>query len=287
MPIIELKDVTYFYDGTNNLESRAIKNVSVSVKKGEYIGIIGHTGSGKSTLIKHLNCILKPTYGKVYIDGVDIWKDKKNLSRTRKKVGLVFQYPEYQLFEETIEKDIAFGPKNLGLSKKEVERRVIRAAQMVEIDKNLLCKSPFEISGGEKRRVAIAGILAMEPEILVLDEPAAGLDPVGKGKILKIIDNYHKYEKRTVIHVTHSMEDIAKYADKILIMNDGELVSYDSVDNTFKDVDMLQSIGLDIPQITKVLFKLRQKGFNIPANIYTVEDAVDIVKDILIKKEKR
>lgn len=287
MPIIELKNVTYVYNGADGLEGRAINNVSISVEKGEYIGIIGHTGSGKSTLIKHLNCILKPTYGKVYIDGVDIWKDKKNLSRTRKKVGLVFQYPEYQLFEETIEKDIAFGPKNLGLSKQEVERRVIRAAQMVDIDKNLLCKSPFEISGGEKRRVAIAGILAMEPEILVLDEPAAGLDPIGKEKMLKIIDNYHKYEKRTVIHVTHSMEDIAKYADKILIMNDGELVSYDSVDNTFKDVNMLKNIGLDIPQITKVLFKLRQKGFDIPSNIYTVEDAVDVVKNILMEKEKR
>ena len=287
MPIIELKDVTYVYDGTDNLKSRAIKNVSISVEKGEYIGIIGHTGSGKSTLIQHLNCILKPTYGKVYIDGVDIWEDKKNLAKTRKKVGLVFQYPEYQLFEETVEKDIAFGPKNLGLSTQEIEKRVMKAAQMVEIDQDLLLKSPFEISGGEKRRAAIAGILAMEPEILVLDEPAAGLDPVGKEKILKIIDNFHKYEKRTVIHVTHSMEDIAKYADKILIMNDGEVVSYDSVDNTFKDVDMLQNMGLDIPQITKVLFKLRQKGFNIPSNIYTVEDAVNVVKNILIEKEKR
>ncbi len=287
MPIIELKDVTYVYDGTDNLKSRAIKNVSISVEKGEYIGIIGHTGSGKSTLIQHLNCILKPTYGKVYIDGVDIWEDKKNLAKTRKKVGLVFQYPEYQLFEETVEKDIAFGPKNLGLSTQEIEKRVMKAAQMVEIDQDLLLKSPFEISGGEKRRAAIAGILAMEPEILVLDEPAAGLDPLGKEKILKIIDNFHKYEKRTVIHVTHSMEDIAKYADKILIMNDGEVVSYDSVDNTFKDVDMLQNMGLDIPQITKVLFKLRQKGFNIPSNIYTVEDAVNVVKNILIEKEKR
>ena len=287
MPIIELKDVTYFYDGTNNLESRAIRNVSFAVEKGEYIGVIGHTGSGKSTLIKHLNCILRPTYGKVYIDGVDVWSDKKVLSKIRRKVGLVFQYPEYQLFEETIEKDIAFGPKNLGLNKEEVERRVMRAAQMVEIDRNLLFKSPFEISGGEKRRVAIAGILAMEPDILVLDEPAAGLDPIGKEKILKIIEHYHKYEKRTVIHVTHSMEDIAKYADKILIMNSGEVVSYDSVDNTFKDVDMLKNIGLDIPQITKVFFKLRKKGFNIPSNIYTVEDAVDIVKNILIEKERQ
>lgn len=287
MPIIELKDVTYVYDGTDNLKSRAIKNVSISVEEGEYIGIIGHTGSGKSTLIQHLNCILKPTYGKVYIDDVDIWEDKKNLAKTRRKVGLVFQYPEYQLFEETVEKDIAFGPKNLGLSTQEIEKRVMKAAQMVEIDQDLLLKSPFEISGGEKRRAAIAGILAMEPEILVLDEPAAGLDPVGKEKILTIIDNFHKYEKRTVIHVTHSMEDIAKYADKILIMNDGEVVSYDSVDNTFKDVDMLQNMGLDIPQITKVLFKLRQKGFNIPSNIYTVEDAVNVVKNILIEKEKR
>lgn len=287
MPIIELKDVTYVYDGTDNLKSRAIKNVSISIEEGEYIGIIGHTGSGKSTLIQHLNCILKPTYGKVYIDGVDIWEDKKNLAKTRRKVGLVFQYPEYQLFEETVEKDIAFGPKNLGLSTQEIEKRVMKAAQMVEIDQDLLLKSPFEISGGEKRRAAIAGILAMEPEILVLDEPAAGLDPVGKEKILTIIDNFHKYEKRTVIHVTHSMEDIAKYADKILIMNDGEVVSYDSVDNTFKDVDMLQNMGLDIPQITKVLFKLRQKGFNIPSNIYTVEDAVNVVKNILIEKEKR
>lgn len=287
MPIIELKDVTYFYDGTNNLESRAIRNVSFSVEKGEYIGVIGHTGSGKSTLIKHLNCILRPTYGKVYIDGVDVWSDKKALSKIRRKVGLVFQYPEYQLFEETIEKDIAFGPKNLGLNKEEVERRVVRAAQMVDIDRNLLFKSPFEISGGEKRRVAIAGILAMEPDILVLDEPAAGLDPIGKEKILKIIEHYHKYEKRTVIHVTHSMEDIAKYADKILIMNSGEVVSYDSVDSTFKDVDVLKNIGLDIPQITKVFFKLRKKGFNIPSNIYTVEDAVDIVKNILIEKERQ
>ncbi len=287
MPIIELKDVTYFYDGTNSLESRAIRNVSFSVEKGEYVGVIGHTGSGKSTLIKHLNCILRPTYGKVYIDGVDVWSDKKVLSKIRRKVGLVFQYPEYQLFEETVEKDIAFGPKNLGLNKEEIERRIIRAAQMVEIDRNLLFKSPFEISGGEKRRVAIAGILAMEPDILVLDEPAAGLDPIGKEKILKIIEHYHKYEKRTVIHVTHSMEDIAKYADKILIMNSGEVVSYDSVDNTFKDVDVLKNIGLDIPQITKVFFKLRKKGFNIPSNIYTVEDAVDIVKNILIEKERQ
>lgn len=287
MPIIELKDVTYFYDGTNNLESRAIRNVSFSVEKGEYVGVIGHTGSGKSTLIKHLNCILRPTYGKVYIDGVDVWANKKALSKIRRKVGLVFQYPEYQLFEETVEKDIAFGPKNLGLSKEETERRVVRAAQMVDIDRNLLFKSPFEISGGEKRRVAIAGILAMEPDILVLDEPAAGLDPIGKEKILKIIEHYHKYEKRTVIHVTHSMEDIAKYADKILIMNSGEVVSYDSVENTFKDVDVLKNIGLDIPQITKVFFKLRKKGFNIPSNIYTVEDAVDIVKNILIEKERQ
>lgn len=287
MPVIQLKDVSYVYDGTNNLESRAIRNVSVSIKAGEYIGIIGHTGSGKSTLIKHLNCILKPTSGKVYIDGVDVWKDRKILSDVRKKVGVVFQYPEYQLFEETVEKDIAFGPKNLGLSKEEIKKRVMRAAQMVEIDRDLLFKSPFEISGGEKRRVAIAGILAMEPDILVLDEPAAGLDPIGKEKILKIIEHYHKYEKRTVIHVTHSMEDIAKYADKILIMNSGEVVSYDSVDNTFKDVNMLKNIGLDIPQITKVFFKLRQKGFNIFSNVYTVEDAVDVVKNILIEKEKQ
>ena len=287
MSIIELRDVTYIYDGTDKLESRAIRNVSISVEKGEYIGIIGHTGSGKSTLIKHLNCILKPTYGKVYIDGVDVWKDKKNLSKIRRKVGVVFQYPEYQLFEETVENDIAFGPKNLGLSKEDIEKRVIRASKMVEIGGDLLFKSPFEISGGEKRRVAIAGILAMEPDVLVLDEPAAGLDPIGKEKILKIIEHYHKYEKRTVIHVTHSMEDVAKYADKILIMNSGEVVSYDSVYNTFRDVDMLKNIGLDIPQITKVFFKLKQKGFNIPSNIYTVEDAVDIVKNILIEKGKK
>lgn len=287
MPIIELKDVTYVYDGTDNFESGAIRNVSISVEEGQYIGIIGHTGSGKSTLIKHLNCILKPTYGKVYIDGVDVWKEKKNLSKIRRKVGVVFQYPEYQLFEETVEKDIAFGPKNLGLSKDEIKRRVMRVVQMVDLDGNLLSKSPFEISGGEKRRVAIAGILAMEPDILVLDEPAAGLDPIGKEKILKIIEHYHKYEKGTVIHVTHSMEDIAKYADKILIMNNGEVASDDSVDNTFKDVDMLKHIGLDIPQITKVFFKLRQKGFNIPSNIYTVEDAVDVVKNILVEKEKQ
>ena len=286
MAIIELKNVSHTYGKSKTTQNEAIRDISLKIDEGEYVGVIGHTGSGKSTLIKHLNCILKPTCGEIYIDGADVWKDKVALSKIRQKVGLVFQYPEYQLFEETVEKDIAFGPRNLGLSADKVAARVARAIKMVDLSKRLLKKSPFELSGGEKRRVAIAGILAMQPKILVLDEPTVGLDPFGKEKILKIIKYYHTNENRTILHVTHNMEDIARYADKILIMNDGKIQSFDSVENTFRQTSMLRSVGLDVPKIYEVFLKLREKGFDLPQNVYTIEQALEVMKNILERKVK-
>ncbi len=284
LAIIELENVSYAYDKSKSAQNEAISDISFKIEEGEYVGIIGHTGSGKSTLIKHLNCILKPTGGKIYIDGVDVWKDKTTVARNRQNVGLVFQYPEYQLFEETVEKDIAFGPKNLGLGPDEVRFRVSRAIKMVGLSSDLLRKNPFELSGGEKRRVAIAGVLAMNPKILVLDEPTVGLDPAGKEKILNIIKYYHRDENRTIVHVTHNMEDIARYADKVLIMNDGKILSFDSVEETFKRVSMLRSVGLDVPKIYEVFLKLKDKGFDVPLNVYTIQRALEVVKNIVERK---
>ena len=286
MAIIELENVSYAYDKSKSAQNEAIDDISFKIEEGEYVGVIGHTGSGKSTLIKHLNCILKPTGGKIQIDGVDVWRDKATVARNRQNVGLVFQYPEYQLFEETVEKDIAFGPKNLGLSADEVRFRVARAIKMVGLSSSLLGKNPFELSGGEKRRVAIAGILAMDPKILVLDEPTVGLDPAGKEKILNIIKYYNRDENRTIVHVTHSMEDIARYADKILIMNQGKILSFDSVEETFKRVLMLRSVGLDVPKIYEVFLKLKDTGFDVPLNVYSVRKALEVVKNAVEMRAK-
>lgn len=271
--VIETKNLTYVYSKGTNSEVAAIRDVSAVIEKGELVGIIGHTGSGKSTLIEHFNGILKATSGVVLLDGKDIWEDKTKIRSVRFKVGVCFQYPEYQLFEETVYKDIAFGPKNMGLSEEEINKRVRKVLSYVGLDEGKLEQSPFDLSGGEKRRVAVAGIMAMEPEVLVLDEPAAGLDPRGRKAILSMIQNYQQSTGCTVIIVSHSMEDIASIATKILVMNDSRLAFCGSVDEVFSRADELCDMGLDIPQMTKLFLKLKQQGFNVSTNIYTVEKA--------------
>lgn len=250
--------------------------MSIGIEDGDYVGIIGHTGSGKSTLISHFNAILKPTSGRVYVDGEDLWQENKlKRIQTRFKVGLVFQYPEYQLFEDTVYNDIAFGPKNMGLSDKDIEQRVMMATEFVGLDKKYLEKSPFDLSGGQKRRVAIAGVMAMSPKVLVLDEPAAGLDPRGRDEILARIREYHQETKSTVLLVSHSMEDIAKNANSIIVMNRAECMMHASVKEVFEKAEELEKIGLDIPQITKVFISLNKLGYKVSPDIYTVEDARD------------
>ena len=271
MAIIKTENLTHLYSVGTPFEKAAIKDVNIEIEKGEFVGVIGHTGSGKSTLIQHLNGLLKPTSGKIYIDGQDIWQDKSKLREIRFKVGLVFQYPEYQLFEETVYKDIAFGPKNMGLSEEEIDRRIRETAELVGIDDSILEKSPFELSGGQMRRVAIAGVMAMEPEILILDEPTAGLDPEGRNTILGQIELYHRNTGRTVLLVSHSMEDIAKYASKILVMNAG--VYYDDANKVFRMADEISKMGLAVPQIARVANNLREKGYDICEDVYTVEQA--------------
>ena len=256
----------------------AISDISFCAEKGEFIGLIGHSGSGKSTLIQHLNGLLKPTGGSVCIDGENLNDKNVKMKNIRFKVGLVFQYPEAQLFEETVYKDIAFGPSNMGLSKEETDLRVHEAATLVGIKEELLSKSPFELSGGQKRRVAIAGVVAMKPEILILDEPTAGLDPRGRNSILKRIGELHKATGMTVILVSHSMEDIANNVNRILVMNKGKLVMDGSREEIFSHVDYLNEIGLDVPQVTTVVNKLIKKGVKIPGNIYTVEKACEEIK---------
>ena len=253
--------------------------MSFSVERGEFIGIIGHTGSGKSTLMQHLNGLLKPTSGKILLDGKDIWQDKKTTRQSRFRVGLVFQYPEYQLFEETVYKDIAFGPKNMGLDEKEVDRRVREAAGFVGITEAQLEVSPFDLSGGQKRRVAIAGVIAMEPEILILDEPTAGLDPVGREDILKNIEAYRKAKNATIMMVSHSMNDVARLTDRLLVMRDASLAMDDTPDEVFKRADELLEMGLDIPELTRVFLKLRQLGLDVQP-IYTMQQAIDALRSL-------
>lgn len=277
MDLLRTENLSHVYSKGTPFEMAAIKNINVSFRQNEFIGIIGHTGSGKSTLIQHFNGILKPDEGKVFLDNKDIWEKPKEIRKVRFKVGLCFQYPEYQLFEETIQKDIAFGPKNMGLSENEIELRVQKAAQALGIKKTLLQKSPFDISGGEKRRAAIAGVIAMEPKILILDEPTAGLDPHGRDMVLDYIKQYQKEYRTTVIIVSHSMEDIAKLADRILVMNKAEIAMFGDADEIFSRSDELLKIGLDIPQITKVFIGLKNKGADVPTNIYTVERARDYI----------
>ncbi len=275
MSILEVKNLTHTYDGNTPFMHDAVKNVSFSIEKGEVIGIIGHTGSGKSTLVQHLNGLLKATDGEILLDGENIWENKKNIRAIRSRVGLVFQYPEYQLFEDTVYKDIAFGPKNMGLSDDEIAFRIDEICNLVGINKDYLEKSPFDLSGGEKRRVAIAGVMAMKPEIIIFDEPVAGLDPQGRANIIKMIDDYSKKYNATVLIISHNMEDMALIADKLIVMNKGELALFDTTENVFRQHDFLTSIGLNVPMVTQVMLALKEKGINIPDNIFTINQAVD------------
>lgn len=273
MPI-EVRHLTHTYSQGSAFQATAIMDVNLTIQDGEFIGVIGHTGSGKSTLVQHLNGLLTPTSGQVLIDGEDMNQKGVDRRRIRQKVGLVFQYPEYQLFEETIAKDIAFGPKNLGLSPEEVDRRVRRAMEWVHLDYDRYAqRSPFELSGGQMRRVAIAGVLAMDPKVLILDEPTAGLDPRGRDTILGEIREYHEERKNTVLLVSHSMEDIAQYAKKVLVIAEGKPAMYDTVENIFSRVEELTAMGLAVPQISRVFAGLRAAGYQVPGNIYTVEGA--------------
>lgn len=280
LAIIKTENLTHIYSPDTPFEKAAINGLNIEIEEGKFVGIMGHTGSGKSTFIQHLNGLLKPTSGKIYIDGEDIWKDKQTLRQTRFKVGLVFQYPEYQLFEETVYKDIAFGPKNMGLSEDEIDSRVREAAGLVGIDEKMLKKSPFDLSGGQKRRAAIAGVMAMKPKILILDEPTAGLDPYGRDKILEEIDSYHEQTKSTVLLVSHSMEDIAKHAEQILVMNKSEVFCFGETADVFKRAEEIEKIGLDIPQISKIAARLRENGVDI-GDVYTVNDAAERIIRLL------
>ena len=283
--ILETRGLTHVYGAGTPFERVALDHVDLKIEKGEILGVIGHTGSGKSTLIQHLNGLLQPSEGEVLLDGKSIWDAKGKCSReTRFRVGLVFQYPEYQLFEETCYKDIAFGPKNMGLDEAEIDRRVHEAADFVGLDPALLERSPFELSGGQKRRVAVAGVMAMKPRILVLDEPAAGLDPEGRDEILSEVKEYHKKTGTTVLLVSHSMEDIAKYADRVLVMSNKKIAMYDTVENVFARAPELLALGLSVPQVTKIFLKLREMGVDVPADVYTVPYAV---KMILEAKKRR
>lgn len=283
--VLETKDLTYIYSKGTNYEMAAIKNINLSIEKGELVGIIGHTGSGKSTLVQHFNGILKSTSGTVLLDGKDIWEDKSKIRNVRFKVGVCFQYPEYQLFEETVYKDISFGPKNMGLDEKEIDRKVRQVCEFVGIDESYFEKSPFDLSGGEKRRVAIAGVMAMEPEVLVLDEPCAGLDPKGRNVILDLIRDYRKKTGSTVLVVSHSMEDISKIATKILVMNDSKLAFYDTVENVFSHSDELKEMGLNIPELTKLFLKLKNKGYDVRTDIYTLEQAKEELLGLIERRK--
>lgn len=273
MAILETQNLTYKYSVGTPFEKVAIEDISISVEKGDFIGIIGHTGSGKSTLVQHLNGLLKPTSGTILLDGKDIHSDKNFTRQARFKVGLCFQYPEYQLFENTVYEDIAFGPKNMRLSKEEIKERVLRAAEFVGVRNDMLQKSPFDLSGGEKRRVAIAGVMAMQPEILILDEPSAGLDPKGRKVISEMIEQYRKNTGSTVIVVSHSMEDVAESADKVLVMNKGKVEYFASVDEVFSNAEHLVEIGLNVPEITKVFLALKKQGYDVRTDIYSVSEA--------------
>ena len=276
-PILEVKNIDYIYSIGTPFEHKALDNISFSVEPGEFIGIIGHTGSGKSTLMQQLNGLLKPTSGEILLDGVDIWSDKKLTRQARFRVGLVFQYPEYQLFEETVYRDIAFGPKNMGLSETEIDRRVREAAGFVGLTPAQLEVSPFDLSGGQKRRVAIAGVIAMEPEVLILDEPTAGLDPVGRAEILGNIEAYRRAKNATIMMVSHSMEDVARLTDRLLVMNGSKLAMDGTPAQVFTHAGELVSMGLNIPQVTQVFLHLREKGLDV-ANVYTIEQAVSEIK---------
>lgn len=286
MAVLEVRDLSHCYGAKTQMQVYAVKNVSLRVEAGELLGVIGHTGSGKSTLIQHFNGLLKPSGGEVLLDGENIFRDKQTTRAARFRVGMCFQYPEYQLFEETVFKDIAFGPRNMGLSDDEIERRVFRAAQFVGLSEALLRKSPFDLSGGEKRRAAIAGVMAMEPEILVLDEPTAGLDPKGRDTILNLIADYRRETGSTVILVSHSMDDVARLATKALVMNRGEAAMYGTVDEVFSQGEKLVSMGLDVPAVTRIFLSLHDRGVPVRTDVYTNEQAAEAFLRLLGKEAR-
>lgn len=276
--ILKTEHLTYRYAVGTPFEVAAIQDINLEIEEGELVAVIGHTGSGKSTLIQHFNGLLKPSEGTIYVDGQNIWESKATLRQSRFTVGLCFQYPEYQLFEETAYKDIAFGPKNMKLEEEEIDRRVRRAAAFTGVTDTMLEKSPFDLSGGEKRRVAIAGVMAMEPKVLILDEPTAGLDPHGRDVVLNLIKNYQLETGSTVMIVSHSMEDVAKIASKVLVMNDTKVEFYGTVPETYKRAERLVEIGLDVPQITKIFLGLKANGLPVRTDIYTVEQGMEELK---------
>ena len=278
-PILQVKDLNYIYSVGTPFEHKALENVNFSLNRGEFVGVIGHTGSGKSTLMQQLNGLLKPTSGQVLLDGVDIWTDKKTTRQARFRVGLVFQYPEYQLFEETVYKDIAFGPTNMGLSGEEIDRRVREAAGFVGLTAEQLEVSPFDLSGGQKRRVAIAGVIAMEPEVLILDEPTAGLDPIGRAEILGNIESYRRAKNATIMMVSHSMEDVARLTDRLLVLNGSKLAMDGTPAEVFTHAEELVDMGLSIPEVTQVFLHLRKLGLDVE-NVYTIGQAVAALKKI-------
>ncbi len=284
MAIIEIKNLTYTYGLRTPFEKTAVDNISFNIEEGEFLGVIGHTGSGKSTLIQMLNGLIRPTSGKVVLSGKDIWEEPKKIRQIRFKVGMVFQYPEYQLFDETVIKDISFGPKNMGLSESEALEKAREAARFTDLSEELWEKSPFELSGGQKRRAAIAGVIAMDPDVLILDEPTAGLDPKGREKLLKQIKNYHEKRKNTVLLISHSMEDIAKSADRVLVLNKGKIEFLDKTKTVFSHGKRLREIGLKIPQITHIMQKLYDIGLPVDVSTLTVDHALEQL--IPIFKEK-
>lgn len=275
MTVLETENLTHYYENGMAGAVAAIEDINVKFEKGEIVGIIGHTGSGKSTLLQHLNGLLKPDSGRVLLCGEDINKDKRTLRAARFRVGLCFQYPEYQLFEETVYKDISFGPKNMGLDSAEIDRRVRRAAEFVGLSEEHLKKSPFDLSGGEKRRAAIAGVMAMEPEVLILDEPTAGLDPRGREVILSLVRTYREQTGSTVILVSHSMEDVAKTADKVLVLNHSHVAMFGTVSEVYSRTDELEEMGLTVPQITKIFRALHDRGFDVSPSVFTVSQGAD------------
>ena len=276
-PLIETKKLTHVYSEGTPFEHVAVKDVDFSASRGEFIGIIGHTGSGKSTFVQHLNGLLKPTSGSVLVEGEEIFSSSAHIRKVRSKVGLVFQYPEYQLFEETVRADIAYGPKNMKLSKEEVDQRVLEAADFVGLEEDMLDKSPFDLSGGQKRRAAIAGVIAMRPDVLILDEPTAGLDPRGREEIIYNIRRYHAAVNGTVIYITHSMEDIARFATRLVVFNRGRIALDGEPAEVFRHVDELERIGLTVPSVAKVMSILKQRGLPVEDGVYTVDKAVEVL----------
>lgn len=278
--VLEVKNLTHTYGDSGIFVNDAISDINFAVNSGEIIGIIGHTGSGKSTLVQHLNGLLKPTNGEVLIEGANIWEDPKKIYKVRSKVGLVFQYPEYQLFEETVYLDIAFGPKNMGLKEQEIKSRIDDICSLLDIPKEYLEKSPFDLSGGEKRRVAIAGVMAMQPQIIIFDEPIAGLDPKGRNEVIKMIADYRKAYNATVIIISHNMEDMALLADKLLVLNKGKVEMLDTVKNVFSNYEKLKEIGLSVPIVTEIMRNIKRKYPQIRDDIYTVDEAVKYLKNL-------